>query len=260
MKFDSSKILKGIFGGDDPGTSSTVLVAFSGPVRYGRMGIRDCFAGISKIKAGERTLTAIEQHFREALKAFQEEYIFRHPAFASGSMDIAYLVGIQSRGELQLFATDDAAMEPVPYQCVGSGAYLATFLLSRSPWDFAKLGLEEMAFWTINMLMRVKPYDPYCGGWSELQFLKNDGSFSRVSHFEISERERYLEHLDRATQALFMDCTRRSTSEVDFQNSLRRFEEAMARVRENWRDRQSEYEALFSALRKTFGPNEPELE
>jgi hypothetical protein len=182
------------------------------------------------------------------------------------------LIGVWGATEgLHLYGTrKTAVIEIDTYDCLGSGDYLARYIigpvyerggdseLMRKNW---KMSQRQAVVLALEALSAVKRYDPNCGGRSELVTISSDGSLSPVGYYhldrQISPAEEAIAEFHTQARTLLFRMTDTQLSDEQFAELVRSFGESIiSNVRYRWK-LYSEY-GLSYLLGEKFPPREPE--
>jgi 20S proteasome alpha/beta subunit len=153
-------------------------VAISGnDMDYARSAVDSCWEMIQKLDFSNTTMEIVHHSAQFALAEFYEDKILNHPDRSLGVLDFKLLVGIWLKGETRLFMSRETLLIPVPnYQCVGSGAYLANYLIRQyvqaNP---SPPTLADAAFVASLAVDAAMEHDPHCGGENEILIIRNNG-------------------------------------------------------------------------------------
>lgn len=215
MKLSASKIFRKEY---DDGSKSVIAIA--GNVMYARMGMQTIEALIEAIPRAERTADNMAAKVSEAVRFLHHAHLFKHP----DRPEVQYIVGLWSpSGGLKLLTTEDTAVNELRgYDCVGTGSYLAHYLI-RAQYRESDKSLYDVLTIAVNALARIKAYDDACGGDSEFVKLLASGEMSVERTFDIGQIEKYSDEFDDAASQLFIQLSRPNTSVESVEESLKRF-------------------------------------
>jgi len=207
MKLDASKIFTEHYLIPDPDfrTKARSAIAYSGPMRYARMAIRKIEEQIGLLSTP--TISEMTTEIEAVLKDIHEAHLYKHPDWRIGTMTVGLLIGLWSEAEqsLQMFSSQDTALMAVPgYDCLGSGEYLAHYLV-RSRYEGSHMSLADILLLATDMLTSIRDYDEGCGGRSDFTIMTDDGTVSHTFFTDISVREKFNEGFELASHSLFKD-------------------------------------------------------
>jgi 20S proteasome alpha/beta subunit len=252
MKLDASKIFTKHYTICDPEfrTKARSAIAYAGPMRYARMAIRKIE---DKIDALENpTIAGMTTEIESVLRDIHENQLYKHPDWRIGTLNLGLLIGLWSEVEqsLQMFTSEDTALMSAPgYDCLGSGDYLAHYLI-RDRYEGHLMPLADILLLAINMLTSIKSYDDGCGGRSDFQIMTTDGEVKSYAFgMDISVREKFGNSFDLATRGLFSDLWHAKDA-AEVAEKLAEFSEEMEGILKE-RDEQREFSN--SVIRQLFG-------
>ena len=179
-KIHGSKLLPNLY---DDG-SRTVFVTV-GHLSYARMGAQVSEVAIGRIGKESRTTQAIHDAIAGEVYSLYVKHLYQHPSWGiDGDLRVKYLVGVWSAKdqEVSFFKNEDSALERLyGYECIGSGAELAHFLIrpfytrrarKNAPHEHSKGYVLDLA---VQAFEKVKTHDPNCGGDTQWMTLSDDG-------------------------------------------------------------------------------------
>jgi 20S proteasome alpha/beta subunit len=111
--------------------------------------------------------------------------------------DLAFMIAVQINRETRLFKWERNYVVPVhlyEHDSVGVGSYQAMPLLRELALSSS---CEQMVFYAVRLMKKVKSLVPGCGGDTDVMTLKRDGSVDRYKRAFIQEVERFSLDLDR---------------------------------------------------------------
>jgi 20S proteasome alpha/beta subunit len=149
---------------------------------YARSSAEACWEVVKNLDFSTATMETTQRTAEFGLAEFYKTNIMDHPDRASGVLEFKLLVGIWLRGETLLFENREIMLKPVrDYLCVGSGAYLANYLVRQ--YRKANLGawsLADAALIASAAVDAAIEHDPQCGGENEILIVRNDGDVSNA--------------------------------------------------------------------------------
>src|SRR5205809_4199560 len=156
---------------------SQTIFATIGHLTYSRMGVQLAEMAIQKLPQGERTLDVIHRELIEQIDSLFVKHLYVHPSWAyDDNLRVQFLIGVWSarEGKIGFFKSEDTAVERLyGYECLGSGAPLAHFLIrpkyQRREGIDGPLAHDEkyVRYLASESFERVKGHDPNCGGLTQ---------------------------------------------------------------------------------------------
>jgi hypothetical protein len=149
---------------------------------YARSSVDACWEMVKKLNFSTVTMESVQRTVEFALAEFYESKISGHPDRSLGVLDFKLLIGIWLRGETRLFVNREVLLKQVQdYECIGSGAYLANYLIRQ--YKGANPGpvtLADAALISSFAVDAAIDYDESCGGENEMLIVRNDGEASNA--------------------------------------------------------------------------------
>src|SRR5205823_9702954 len=111
--------------------------------------------------------------------------------------DLAFMIGTKLGDETRLFKWERNYVVQVhiyDHDSVGVGSYQATPLLRELALSSS---CEQMVFFAVRLMKKVKSFVPGCGGDTDVMTLKRDGSVERYKRAYVQKVERFSVELDR---------------------------------------------------------------
>ena len=148
-------------------------------LNFPKSAVDKCWAHVQqKVDFAVASMDAVVEEVERSLASFYETYIYPHPDRQPNSPYLQFLVGIWLRDETRLYVSYETLFRRVEeYECIGSAAYLAKFLIRRylkangERWD--STDAELMAEFAVGSAIE---YDEACGGTPEILKITNDGT------------------------------------------------------------------------------------
>lgn len=149
---------------------------------FPRSAVTPCWEVVKKMDFSTATMDAVHNTAEFSLGEFYRDHIFPHPDRTPGAVYFELLVGIWLKGETRLFVLHETLLTPVDtYECIGSGAYLANYLIRQyrraNP---GPMTLEDAALISSFCVDAAIDYDETCGGENETLIVRNDGDVSNA--------------------------------------------------------------------------------
>jgi hypothetical protein len=166
-----------------------------------------CWEFVSKLDMDTSTMTMVHKAAEFALGEFYREHIFTHPDRTPGAIFFELLLGLWLRGETRLLVSHETVLERVEeYECVGSGAYLAKYLVRQ--YRDANTGpatLEDAALMATVAVESAIEYDEHCGGEAEILIFRNSGEISNSYSTAVYPSPRFVKDLQREMWRMLHD-------------------------------------------------------
>jgi len=201
-KVEASKILTQRYGN---GAMSAFV--YAGNMRYCRMAIESFESQIASLTKRQATLPMMRALVEKELVSIHKGHIYVHPRFRTQELSIGFVGAIWSpRDGLYNFSTDDTSIIRFRgYDCIGSGEYLAHFLIRPRYKSLTRpVALDDVLLIAISTLMSIREYDADCGGKSEFVVVRRDGQFTPVKTLDISHGEHVAMGFREATDKLLL--------------------------------------------------------
>lgn len=128
--------------------------------------VRECEEALANVDIGIAAIASVRDQIQDVLTKFYHLHVLPRPADES---DFELLIGIllNQRPQLYYSSRTEVLNEVSSYRCIGSGAYLANYLIGRcGPYD--SLSRDEIGLMASYVLERVKDHDEAVGG--EIEF------------------------------------------------------------------------------------------
>jgi 20S proteasome alpha/beta subunit len=174
IKTNESKLVWNSYASD---RCATAFAISADDLKFAKAAIASCEESIAKVNFNDPNVNieAIRKTIQSALAKFYKEHIF--PAQGSSGTDFSFLIGIWLNNETRLFHSRQTVLSPVnDYECLGTGAYLATYLirqyLTANP---GIMSLEDAALIAEYAVDAVNGYDECCDGEPEFLIMRNSG-------------------------------------------------------------------------------------
>jgi 20S proteasome alpha/beta subunit len=157
------------------GQCATAFAMSSDDLTFPRSAIESCREAVDKVNFASANIESVKKAIQSALAKFYREHILPHPDRNSGAIYLELLFVICIHGETRLFVSHETLLTPIDdYECVGSGAFLAKYIVrqyrSANP---EPLALEDAAQIGSFAVERVMEHDEYSGGEAYMLILKN---------------------------------------------------------------------------------------
>jgi hypothetical protein len=200
---------------------------------YGKMALEECQWRMGD--CSERTLRNLTGAIREAVKSIHNEYV-RVELQSGRDVSFQFIVALWSELEgLRLLRTSGAAVSPAnPFECIGSGEYLAHYLMK--PFHSASMSYESAIAMAAHALSEAKMFDSSCGGFSDMILLRGDGALFQPSGEEISHAKETMAAYQaeiRDLRSSFLDF---SLDGVSFANRIELFGQAIQSLKKARRE------------------------
>jgi len=189
MKLHASKIVRASFAAQG---GTLMAAAISGNVPYAHMAVSHCERAILKKAPVQMNSVELVLAVEDALEDFHQRHVYGHPGFQrAGGPDFQLLVALWPHADKNLtllVSNDSAVTQVIDYECVGSGSFLAHYLIPTI-FRHSKMGLKDTVNIAVHVLRETKDYVDTCGGGSEFIVITKDGKFSPPGYMQISSGE-----------------------------------------------------------------------
>lgn len=217
------------------GQCATAFTVAAEDLEFAINAINSCQASIEQLDfADSQTdFEALRKALESALRTFYEEHLFPRPP-ESESADFDLLIGIWLRGHTRLFASRYTVVNPVdePFRCIGTGGYLAKFLLRKFlAANSEPLTVEDAAMIASYALKNVTEFDDTTGGDPELLIMKDSGEIEETCDSVIYPGAGLHEQMQTATLRLMHELAHVGPSDMQAETEIL-FDEFCAKVRE----------------------------
>lgn len=179
IKTNESKLLW--FATDDRKFCMAFAIAAEDLV-FAKAAADSCWEFVTKLDLASATMAIVHKAAEFALGEFYREHIFTHPDRTPGAFFYEHLIGIWLRSETRLYISHETILEPVAeYECIGSGAYLAKYLIRQyREANPGPVTLEDAALMATVAVENAIEYDEHCGGEPETLIFRNSGDMSNA--------------------------------------------------------------------------------
>jgi hypothetical protein len=160
-----------------------------------------CWQFVTKLDLASATIPDVHKAAEFSLAEFYREHIFTHPDRTPGAVFFEMLIGIWLRNETRLFVSHETILDPVDgYECVGSGAYLAKYLVRQyREANPGPVTLEDAALMATVAVENAIEYDEHCGGDAEILIFRNSGDMSNAYSTAAYPSPQFVKELQRET-------------------------------------------------------------
>jgi 20S proteasome alpha/beta subunit len=165
-KRNQSKILFRQWGRQSNGVS---VFAMAGSLPYATAAAERCERALDAVDFTSTSLDAMQETIDAALNQYYQSHIFPHPDRYTSAVAFDLLIGLWLNGHTRILVTQHTALTEVhSYECVGSGGYLARYILRQalgqeSSFDPSKLTLPEATLIMEHAINSAVEYDEACG-------------------------------------------------------------------------------------------------
>jgi hypothetical protein len=179
IKTNESKIAH--FLSDDTLCSLTFAMS-STDLNFPRNAVERCWDAVKKMDFKNVSIEAVHDAAEFALAEFYRDHIYPHPDRTPGATFLELLVGIWLRGKTRLYISHETVLNFVDhYECIGSGAYLAKYLIRQYLKANIRATTEQDAGLIANYAVeQAIEYDEYCGGEAEMLILRHSGTVDSI--------------------------------------------------------------------------------
>ena len=197
---------------EDKNCSITFAMS-SSDLNFPRTAIQKCWEYVRHMDFATATLDTVHAAAEFSLAEFYRDHIFPHPDRTPGAVFLELLVGIWLRGETRLYVSHETVLNEVDhYECIGSGAYLAKYLMrqykratSGHPFARETRSLQDAALIAEFVVQRAIDYDEYCGGEPEMFIVKDSGKVDSICPSMLYPGIQYIEMLQMRLWKLIHD-------------------------------------------------------
>ena len=145
--------------------------------------------------------------WKSRLAEFYRDHIYPHPDRTPKSIYLELLVGIWLRGERRLYKAHETVLNPITqYECIGSGAYLAKYLIGKyqnaNPGPFT---LQDAALIARHAVQSAIDYDEFCGGNPEMLIIRDNGEIVKHDKATGYPQEKLIQGISDATWRMLHD-------------------------------------------------------
>jgi hypothetical protein len=207
IKTNESKLAH--FVSDDTLCSLTFAMS-STDLNFPRNAVERCWDAVKGMDFKKVSIEAVHDAAEFALAEFYRDHIYPHPDRTPGATFLELLVGIWLRGETQLYVSHETVLNLVDhYECIGSGAYLAKYLIRKYLKADTGATTEQDAGLIANYAVeQAIEYDEYCGGEAEMLILRQSGTVDSICPAVLYPGERFISGLQGTGWKLIHDLAR----------------------------------------------------
>jgi 20S proteasome alpha/beta subunit len=163
------------------GEWSITFAMSSEDLNFPRMAISRCWNYVNQMDFASASIDAVHDSAEFSLAEFYREHIFPHPDRTPKAVFLELLVGIWLRGEKRLYKSHETVLTAIDqYECIGSGAYLAKYLIGQ--YQIAnpgRMSLQDAAMIIPYAVQSAIDYDENCGGNPETMIILDNGEVER---------------------------------------------------------------------------------
>jgi hypothetical protein len=146
-------------------------------LNFPKSAVEKCWEFVQGVDFATDSMDTVAQAVEESLSGFYERYILHHPDRQPNAPYLQILVGIWLRNETRLYVSYETLFRRVDtYECIGSAAYLAKYLIQQyrkaNPGQF---DIEDAKLMATVAVRSAIEYDESCGGSPELLTITKDG-------------------------------------------------------------------------------------
>jgi hypothetical protein len=208
---------------------------------------------LSGLEQGKRTLSAVKNAIRIAVKPVVDDYVLSRPEAERGALEFELLIGCWvpdggARGHRLIAVRRNGAVNKVEgYECIGIGSYLGDFLIG--PAFHHSLGLGSVQILAAQVLRSAKSYDANCGGPSAFEIIHKNGIREPV-FFDFYHADTFFNTHEILARSLIFFVAPQNADDSVFEMKLREFTETMKSIRETWKRLHESQQNLLRALPK----------
>jgi hypothetical protein len=230
IKTDESKIT--VLRSDD-GLCCMTFAISSDDINFPQSAISACWDLVNQMNFATSTMDAVHNTAEFSLAEFYRDHIYPHPDRTPDAVFLEILVGIWLRGETRLYVSHETLLTPVEdYECVGSGAYLAKYLIQQYHQANPRAHtLEDTAIMASFAVQSAIDYDEHCGGNPELLIITNSGECTNAYHTAAYPSDELIKQLQLETWRLLHNLAHVEDGSMEIDTALQ-LEEHFERVRQ----------------------------
>jgi len=194
IKTNESKIAHFL---SDNSLCSLTFAMSSTDLNFPRNAVERCWDAVKGMDFEKVSIEAVHDAAEFALAEFYRDHIYPHPDRTPGATFLELLVGIWLRGETHLYVSHETVLNFVDqYECIGSGAYLAKYLIRQYLKANTQATTEQDAGLIANYAVeQAIEYDEYCGGEAEMLILRQSGTVDSICPAVLYPGERFVRGL-----------------------------------------------------------------
>jgi hypothetical protein len=230
------------------GSQAKSIFVIAGNVAYARMAVRQCESAIAQLT--HPTLREMAAVIEEQLLDVHRKHIFPHPDRGLvGGPDFWLLIGLWSPVDgLGTYYTAQTALSPFDaYYCVGSGDYLAHYLI-KPKYEGLQHTLKQVTVIACTTLIEIKSYDADCGGDSQFRILDNDGWLGQMQQYKVSTAETFSKKFRQSSDLLFTALYSNKNYRQGADEYFEFFKRQVLDAAEKHKQENDSYDALADAL------------
>ena len=163
------------------------VFTYAGGVYHATAAIRRCEHAISKLNFSNTSLEELERVIGSALSDYYQVHVFPHPDKDNPDSIVRFdlLIGLWLNGQIRTLSTEETGLRPINgFECIGTGAYLSTFLMRESLGDKdpQELTWQEARLISDFAISKVAEYDEHyefddpIGGEAHFFIMHKDGT------------------------------------------------------------------------------------
>lgn len=190
----------------DDDNCSIVFAISSTDINFPKTATKQCWEYVSRMDFSTVSMEAVHHGVQFSLAEFYREHIYPHPDRTTGAVFLELLVGIWLRGETRLYVSHETVLNEVDhYECIGSGAYLAKYLIRQYQQATDGHSLQDASLIADFAVQGAIDYDESCGGEPEMFIIKNNGHLDSICPAVIYPGTLYTKIMQTKTWKLLHD-------------------------------------------------------
>ena len=234
-------------------SGSFLEFAYAGNTAFAFAAMQKCERKLVEV-AAEGLLDKLES----ILESEYRRNVLKNPDHTTnGDLDYQFLIALHRKDLAKsfLFATSQTSIREIDeFECIGSGAYLAQYLLH--PWNtgFDERRMLSLAAYALSC---VKGFVSGCGGLSQFIMVRHDGGrafINSLPHLEpltgIELVEHHAKELDQMARSLLLAFADPAMGTENFNAHLTAFGDRLKELRETWRQKGNHVHESFALLSK----------
>lgn len=231
----SAKVQKKKIFATKYGKGLMVTFVLAGHEGYGTMAIQRCKLEIAKCVQKSYSVEDLLGCVEKVISKINRDHVNIQPPEDRENcrFELLMLVWHEIAG-LHLYAIRKTAIvETDSYECLGTGEYLAGYLMS--PYQ-RTMSAKRATTLTLTTLASIMEYDAWSGGHAHLMVFRSDGSLVSSDIFPPDVEDTHIgEYRSRVRSMLFRIADAELSDEI-FERELAEFTASIRRIRESWRE------------------------
>ena len=151
------------------GPNAMVDFAMAGNKANATMAVQECLQAIRVLPHDSRSVAKIRSVIKSTIQPIQRDYVEARPLDTRHTFSFDLVVAIRTADELQgrlFYVQDGAVAEAYGYVCLGTGGYLAEYVMKQAYED--SIDWNRGLVLAMRALAAAKSHDANCGGKSNI--------------------------------------------------------------------------------------------